>query len=107
MWFPKNAQQKRIDELAAEKAGLTAALASEKQAHGETKREERILGEAFTEMLNERDEARSALRDIIAMETPGSAHIGRKMAARARQALPGGSRLAQAKPSNGAAAAHH
>lgn len=34
------------------------------------------------------DHARGILRAISALETPGSAHIGRKMAAKAREGLP-------------------
>lgn len=37
----------------------------------------------------ERDDARAALSGIAALETPGCAHVGKKMAALARKALPG------------------
>jgi hypothetical protein len=40
------------------------------------------------DVLKERDAARIALRDIIAMETDKCAHIGKRMAARAREAMP-------------------
>jgi hypothetical protein len=45
-------------------------------------------GRLATELLKERDAARAALAEIAAMETPASASIGRRMAARARQELP-------------------
>jgi hypothetical protein len=45
----------------------------------------------------------NALTDIANMETAGCAHIGRKMAGRARQALPGGGPAVRLQPTNGAA----
>lgn len=46
------------------------------------------FGRLNSELLSERDEARSILREISALETPTCAHIGRKMAAKAREGLP-------------------
>lgn len=45
-------------------------------------------------------EYREALTDIAAMETPNCAHIGKRMAARARQALPGGGPAIRLEPAN-------
>jgi hypothetical protein len=45
-------------------------------------------GRLCTELLTERDDARFILRQIAMMETPTCAHIGRKMAAKAREGLP-------------------
>lgn len=45
-------------------------------------------GRLAAELLKERDAARAALTDIAGMETENCAHIGKRMAARARQELP-------------------
>lgn len=47
-------------------------------------------GRLATELMTERDAARAALADIMALETPSCAHIGKKMATRAREALTAG-----------------
>lgn len=41
------------------------------------------------ELLTERNAARATLRAIAAMETPSCAHIGKRMAAKAREGLAG------------------
>lgn len=51
-------------------------------------RKSKVYGSLADELLKERDAARIALRDIIAMETEHCAHIGKRMAARAREAMP-------------------
>lgn len=117
----KNAQQKRINELVLENRILETALASaeadltkEKAAHStsvdahlrEIGRTNRLAGRLAN--------AHRALRDIKGMATAHCAHIGRKMAARADEALPadmGGhpkpDATAQFQPTNGAAVPAH
>lgn len=50
--------------------------------------EARANGAALSEVLNERDAAHATLRIIANMVTPGSAPIGKRMAATAKAGLP-------------------
>ena len=93
--FGKSAQQKRIDSDALVIADLTTKLKAANKEIAET-------GVLLTAACDGRDIAcrqnahfradnhrmESALRDIAKMATPSCAHIGRKMAARAREVLP-------------------
>lgn len=68
------------NEAASEAETLRQQLAME--------REKNAIRASLGKYIDERmSEYRATLRDIIAMETPNCAHIGKRMAARARQAL--------------------
>jgi hypothetical protein len=109
--FGKSAQQKRIDELAAENARLKSqgkqykdARDSEREAHAATREKYSHEIARAERMAGRLTSAHVALRDIAAMVTPGAAHAARKMAARATDALPVDLAASMPKP-NGTAAA--
>lgn len=45
-------------------------------------------GRLAAELLAERDAAHATLREVAGLETPSCAHIGKRMAAKAREGLP-------------------
>lgn len=69
------AKEKRINGLIEENTSLTNANGA--------------LDRVAKKYKAERDDARATLTEIVALETPGCAHVGKKMAALARNALPG------------------
>lgn len=77
-----------VKALRAEIAGLGDDVRQAERAYETAKVRARTSGRIASELLTQRDHARHILREIVALETPGSAHIGRKMAALARTGLP-------------------
>lgn len=69
-------------------AALREGCFNETQRANRERGQRQQVGAALNEALTERDAARETLRQIAAMETPGSAPIGRRMAAAARAGLP-------------------
>lgn len=69
-----------VDELTAENTRLRRELATADE-------NARIFEGLANTFKDERDAARAALREIVAMETPSCAHIGKRMAGIARDHL--------------------
>ncbi|WP_447724563.1 hypothetical protein [Sphingomonas koreensis] len=84
-----------VDALKREVSGLTNDVRQAERAYEAANRNyetekhrAREFGRLNSELLGERDAARSILREIDGMVTPGCAGIGRKMARAAREGLP-------------------
>lgn len=73
---------KRHEEILAEQHRAFAKAMNAEQSASRTK------GRLAAELMAERDKARAALTEITKLETPSCAHIGKRMAAVARGALP-------------------
>lgn len=90
-----DAMNEEIIKLRTERNNAQAARNAEREA---SIRKGRLASELLTERDAARDKnleiagnlvaAHNVLREIVALETPSSAHIGRKMAAKAREGLP-------------------
>lgn len=77
-----------VIRLRAERNNARSARDAAEQRVGRERADSIKKGRLCTELLTERDDARFILRQIAMMETPTCAHIGRKMAAKAREGLP-------------------
>lgn len=76
-----------ITELRASKAKIEGSLAERNLELIRARSEGVTKGRLAKELLGERDAAVSTLNEIAAMETAGSAPIGKKMAAHARNGV--------------------
>lgn len=82
--FGKSAQQKALE---AEVEFLEDLLAERSRQLSQARIEKNKYGTLSHEKVKECEALAAALNDIAGMETAGCAHIGRKMATRAREAV--------------------
>lgn len=85
---------RKHSEAAAEVERLRQQLAAERGNR------DAVRENVLKHLQGRLDEYREALFSIAEMETPSCAHIGKRMAARARQALPGGGPTIRLEPAN-------
>lgn len=77
-----------VDALNLQIDGLADDVREAERAYERERTASRTKGRIAAELLTERDAARDTLRHIVTLETPGCAHVGRKMAAAAKARLP-------------------